>query len=196
MDDVRFVNSLEKHLLVIQYARGSAGNLVQRIIGADSQYYWDNDINNNEENIKDSLIWPDKGFRLQNSKLNTEEQLSACHTGYCNIFNDGDTTELIKNVQLVKKAMKNKQKLIVKTDFDIRSFNKSVPIVRIIGSPKRKIKATKPLEKVLEVNTLNIDINKLLFTDFDNEYEKLCSYLKLTPNNRVKIFIQIWLSKQ
>ena len=52
MDDVRFVNSLEKHLLVIQYARGSAGNLVQRIIGADSQYYWDNDINNNDKTNK------------------------------------------------------------------------------------------------------------------------------------------------
>jgi len=193
MDDIKFVNLLEKHLLIVQYARGSAGNLVQRIIGADQQYYWDSVINNAVDNNDNPIHWPDEGFRIQTSKLTIEEQRSACHTGFCNIFDDNDR-ELINNVQLAKKAVSNKQKLIVKTDFDIRSFNKSVPIVRVIGSPIRKIKCAKPLTEIIEDNTINIDINKLLQTT--EEYKKLCNFLSLTPNKNVQLFIESWLYRQ
>lgn len=196
MDDIKFVNLLEKHLLIVQYARGSAGNLVQRIIGADEQYYWDSVINNAVDNNDNPIHWPDEGFRIQTSKLTIEEQLSACHAGYCNIFDSSNNREFYKNTQLANKAIKNKQKLIVKTDFDIRSFNSSVPIVRLIGSPKRKIICAKSLTEVEEDNTLNIDINNLIYEDFDYEYSKLCNYLNLKPNKDVKKFINMWISKQ
>lgn len=196
MNDIKFVNLLEKHLLIVQYARGSAGNLVQRIIGADQQYYWDSVINNAVDNNDNPIHWPDEGFRIQTSNLTIEEQLSACHTGSCNIFDSSNNREFYQNVQLANKAIKNKQKLIVKTDFDIRSFNSSVPIVRLIGSPKRKIICAKSLTEVKEDNTLNIDINNLIYGDFDYEYSKLCNYLNLTPNKGVKKFINVWISKQ
>jgi hypothetical protein len=202
IDDIKFVNSTEHYMLIIQYARGSAGNLVQRIIGVDSKYYWDKEINNCPDEGINPLQWPVRslGFRLQDSKISREKQYSACHTGYCNIFDETNNKDIIKNIQLMRKAIKNKQKLIMKTDYDIRSFNKNVSIVRVIGTPVRKVACAKSLNPVIEDNTFNLYIEKLISNDYDifiKEYLQLCGYLDIEPKVKaVRNFIDIWLERQ
>ena len=202
INDIKFINYVEKHLLILQYAKGSAGNLVQRIIGADDKYYWDKEINNCPNDGINPLEWPinSLGFRLQDTKFSIEEQYSACHTGYCSIFGASDSKKLIKNAKLVTKAIQNKQKLMLKTDYDIRSFNKKVGIIRIIGTPIRKIICEKSLTPVIEDNTFNLYIENLLSYNYDSflkEYLQLCNYLHLEPKVKaVKDFINIWLERQ
>ena len=200
VDNDNFLIKASKHILVIEYTFGTAGNLVNRIIGSDSNYYWNKDINNSYEDSIDPLYWPLKGFIPQHRhRLTAEEQKATCHTGYCIL--SSDSNDLLMNCKLLYLAINNKSKLIIKTTDPVRYLSNSIPIVRVVGdSLIRKIYNKDPLEIEEHTHTFNLNINKLTSVDYNTflkEYLRLCKFLHIKPNiDKVRAFINIWLDKQ
>ena len=75
MNRKQILYNIQDKAIIIQYKMGSAGNLVQRIIGNDSKFYWDKILDNhiniqyvdyllstNKYERVDSLYWPEEGF--------------------------------------------------------------------------------------------------------------------------------------
>jgi hypothetical protein len=200
LEETALIKIAAPHILVIEYAFGTAGNLVHRIIGSNDKYYWDKCINNTYEDILDPLVWPEKGFKVQsNHRLKVDEQVNTCHTGYCGLFQDH--SDILNNTRLLKLAIKKNKKLILRSSNSIRHISDNISIVRIVGSSlTRKIFTKPPLEKEIHVNTFNLNINNLISSDyitFIKEYTYLCNFLSIEPTaEKVRTFINIWLDKQ
>ena len=66
------LKKLEDKALIVEYVRGSGGNLVQRIIASDNKFYWDADINNSFCKESNPIYWPEKGFIPQQKYVNND----------------------------------------------------------------------------------------------------------------------------
>lgn len=200
LEETALIKIAAPHILVIEYAFGTAGNLVHRIIGSNDKYYWDKCINNTYEDILDPLVWPEKGFKIQTPhRLDLEKQQRTCHTGYSNLFQDN--SDIVNNTRLLKLAIKNNKKLILRSSLPVRQLSDNLAIVRLVGDKlTRKIFTKPPLEKEIHVNTFNLNINNLISSDditFIKEYTYLCNFLSIEPTvEKVRTFINIWLDKQ
>jgi hypothetical protein len=202
LEESELITKAAQHLLIVEYAFGTAGNLIHRIIGSNNKYYWDEHINNAYDNTLDPLVWPEKGFRVQTPhKLDLEEQQRTCHTGYCSLFQYN--SDITHNIRYLKLAIKNNKKLILRShqQVPIRQLNDNLTIIRIVGDKlTRKIFTKPPLEKEIHVNTFNLNINNLISPDditFIKEYTYLCNFLYIEPTvKKVRTFINIWLDKQ
>ena len=64
------LKKLENKAIIIEYIRGSAGNLVGRIIASDNKFYWDHAINNSYEYESNPIKWPKGGYK---ARVNTCE---------------------------------------------------------------------------------------------------------------------------
>ena len=203
IDKEYLLKKASKHLLVVQYAFGTAGSLVTRIIGSSDKYYWDHVINNSYSDNIDPLYWPENGFIPQEHRLSAENQQRTCHTGYCTLFDDDDEDRDIPiNIKLLQKAIKNNQKLIFKAHEDVHEYSNEVRVVRVVGYsvPIRKIRTRPTLTVLNHYNTYNLDMSKLFSLDYDiffKEYLALCNFVDIVPNTeKVRTFINIWLDKQ
>lgn len=200
LEESELITNAAQHLLIIEYTFGTAGNLVNRIIGSNNKYYWDKHINNTYDNTLDPLVWPKKGFRVQTPhRLDLEKQQRTCHTGYSNLFQDN--SDIVNNTRLLKLAIKNNKKLILRSSLPVRQLSDNLAIVRLVGDKlTRKIFTKPPLEKEIHVNTFNLNINNLISSDditFIKEYTYLCNFLSIEPTvEKVRTFINIWLDKQ
>jgi hypothetical protein len=200
-DDIEFINKTYKHILVVEYAMGSAGNLVQRIIGIDKQFYWDKEINNTKEELN-PLEFPDSGFLYQEHMLTAAAQQYTCHTGYCAVLVQGLSSDLHINTKLLAKAVNKQKKLILRTHADVRDINKEAKVVRVVGDKlSRNFTITRdPFTPRYDNNTYNLNINNLLSQDYEifkKEYLQLCSWLNLSPSiNKVRAFILLWAELQ
>jgi|TARA_B110000211_G_scaffold55116_1_gene61234 hypothetical protein len=195
------LKKLENKAIIVEYIRGSGGNLVQRIIASDNKFYWDADINNSFTKESDPIYWPKKGFIPQQKYVNN----SACESDYSFFEVVVYTT---KGKSLLLKALKDNKMFSFKSHDSLRHLNNNIKIIRIVGINKREdrpiIYKTHPFKEfykpVTHPNTYNININNLTSKDyklFKIEYLALCRNLKLTPNVKpVRNFILEWISRQ
>ena len=58
----KLLKGIENKGIIIHYERGSAGNLVHRIIASHDPIYWSKLINNSYISESNPLKWPEKGF--------------------------------------------------------------------------------------------------------------------------------------
>ena len=211
MNRKQILYNIQDKAIIIQYKMGSAGNLVQRIIGNDSKFYWDKVLDNhiniqyvdyllstNKYERVDSLNWPEEGFN--------SSPYSACHSGDSFFFAPFDNSY---NHIKVKKLLISKI-FIFKSHEYLRPLNKNIIIIRIVGNTsklnRKLLKSTdsyqvnKALLPIKELNTYNLNINNLVSKDYNtflSEYKDLCTYLNIEIKiDKVKDFINIWRSKQ
>ena len=53
---MNLLSKLENKLIIIHFAKGSAGSLVHRVIGHDKSFYWHEDYNNYKST--EALVFP------------------------------------------------------------------------------------------------------------------------------------------
>ena len=216
MNRKQILYNIQDKAIIIQYKMGSAGNLVQRIIGNDSKFYWDKVLDNhiniqyvdyllstNKYERVDSLNWPEEGFN--------SSPYSACHSGDSFFFAPFDNSyNHIKVKKLLIRAIKVNKIFIFKSHEYLRPLNKNIIIIRIVGNTsklnRKLLKSTdsyqvnKALLPIKELNTYNLNINNLVSKDYNtflSEYKDLCTYLNIEIKiDKVKDFINIWRSKQ
>lgn len=216
MNRKQILYNIQDKAVIIQYKMGSAGNLVQRIIGNDSKFYWDKVLDNhiniqyvdyllstNKYERVDSLNWPEEGFN--------SSPYSACHSGDSFFFAPFDNSyNHIKVKKLLIRAIKVNKIFIFKSHEYLRPLNKNIIIIRIVGNTsklnRKLLKSTdsyqvnKALLPIKELNTYNLNINNLVSKDYNtflSEYKDLCTYLNIEMKiDKVKDFINIWRSKQ
>ena len=196
---------LENKAIIIDFVRGSAGNLIHRILGSHDPIYWSDAINNSYETENNSIEWPKKGY------IETYiDQGSTCHTEYSFIGEPPENKiyyRMCRNAEILK-AMKQNKIFVLLTHVDIRTLNKNIKVLRIVGDVNKlkrnhlyKTHIPKQFYKpTIEDNTYNLNINNLVdknYDIFEKEYLTLCSYLNLIPNTKsVRKFILVWRSKQ
>jgi len=190
------LKKLENKAIIIEYIRGSAGNLVGRIIASDNKFYWDHNINNSYEYESNPIRWPKRDYK---TRANT------CESRY-GWFDTTITS--VEGRNSILKAMKSKKLYIFRLNSSLRHLNNNIKIIRIVGINNRNnrpsLYTTHPVKEfykpIIHPNTYNLNINKLTSEDyaiFKKEYLALCSYLNLIPNTKeVKNFIDIWRIKQ
>ena len=216
MNRKQILYNIQDKAVIIQYKMGSAGNLVQRIIGNDSKFYWDKILDNhiniqyvdyllstNKYERVDSLNWPEEGFN--------NSPYSACHSGDSFFFAPFDNSYNHSRVKkLLIRAIKVNKIFIFKSHEYLRPLNKNIIIIRIVGNTsklnRKLLKSTdsyqvnKALLPIKELNTYNLNINNLVSKDYNtflSEYKDLCTYLNIEIKiDKVKDFINIWRSKQ
>ena len=190
------LKKLENKAIIIEYIRGSAGNLVGRIIASDNKFYWDHDMNNSYEYESNPIKWPKGDYK---ARANT------CESRYG--FFDTTITS-VEGRNSILKAMKSKKLYIFRLNSSLRHLNNNIKIIRIVGINNRNNRpslytthSVKEFYKPIKhPNTYNLNINNLTSTDyniFKKEYIGLCNNLNLTPNiEEVRNFILIWKDKQ
>jgi hypothetical protein len=199
----RIFKWLEGKSIIVRFERGSAGNLVHRILGSHEPIYWSHAINNAYESETNPLKWPKKGYIERFLAQN-----STCHTAHSFVeegHQNRTADRIQRNVQILK-AMKQNKIFVLLTHVDIRTLNKNIDIIRIVGDERRLRRKgiARPgrrfLEPIVEDNTYNLNINNLVdenYDIFEKEYLALCSQYKFTPNTKpVRDFILVWRSKQ
>ena len=196
---------LENKTIIIHFVRGSAGNLIHRVLGSHDSIYWSYEINNSYETENNSIKWPKKGY------IETYiDQGCTCHTGYSFIEEPHENKiyyRMCRNAEILK-AMKQDKTFVLQTHLDIRPLNKNIKVLRIVGDVNKlkrnhlyKTHTPKQFYKpTIEDNTYNLNINNLVdksYDIFEKEYLALCNQYKFTPNTKpVRDFILVWRSKQ
>ena len=190
------LKKLENKAIIIEYIRGSAGNLVGRIIASDNKFYWDHDMNNSYEYESNPIKWPKGDYK---ARANT------CESRYG--FFDTTITS-VEGRNSILKAMKAKKLYIFRSNSSLKHLNNTIKVIRIVGINNRNNRpslytthSVKEFYKpIIHPNTYNLNINKLTSQDyatFKKEYLALCNNLKLTPNVKpVRNFILEWVSRQ
>ena len=202
---IKLLKWLENKAIIIHFVRGSAGNLIHRVLGSHDSIYWSYEINNSYETENNSIKWPKKGY------IETYiDQGCTCHTGYSFIEEPHENKiyyRMCRNAEILK-AMKQDKTFVLQTHLDIRPLNKNIKVLRIVGDVNKlkrnhlyKTHTPKQFYKpTIEDNTYNLNINNLVdksYDIFEKEYLTLCSYLNLIPNTKpVRDFILVWRSKQ
>ena len=194
---------LENKSIVICFERGSAGNLVHRILGSHEPIYWSQGINNSYELETNPIKWPNKGY-IEHYM----DQGVTCHTGHSFIEegHQNRTTDRIYRNSEILKAVKQNKIFVFLSHVNIRTLNKNTQVLRIVGdeSRLRRKNIARPgrhfLQPIVEDNTYNLNINNLVdenYDIFEKEYLALCSQYKFTPNTKpVRDFILVWRNKQ
>ena len=195
------LKKLENKAIIIEYIRGSAGNLVQRIIASDSKFFWDAKLNNSYEYESNPIKWPNKGY-IPNEKYKNNSTCESEHS-----FFDTVITSVVGK-SLLLKALRQNKIFSFRMHITLRHLNNNIKIIRIVGINKLEdrpiIYETHPFKEfykpIKHPNTYNLNINNLTSTDyniFKKEYIGLCNNLNLTPNiEEVRNFILIWKDKQ
>ena len=117
---------LENKSIVICFERGSAGNLVHRILGSHDPIYWSQGVNNSHELETNPIKWPNKGY-IEHYM----DQGVTCHTGHSFIeegHQNRTADRIERNVQILK-AMKQNKIFVLLTHVDIRTLNKNIDIL-------------------------------------------------------------------
>ena len=194
----KLLQKIEDKAIILHYEKGSAGNLLHRIIAAsDSSIYWSKFINKSKSYIEDNkpLEW-------------SEKQFITCHTGHFFIEESHMNRALDRRHRdsEVIKAIKQKKIIVLQTHVDIRCLNKTIKVIRIVGdeSKLRRKGIARPgrrfLQPIIEDNTYNLNINNLVdenYDIFEKEYLALCNQYKFTPDVKaIRDFILLWRSKQ
>ena len=194
---------LENKSIVICFERGSAGNLVHRILGSHEPIYWSQGINNSYELETNPIKWPNKGY-IEHYM----DQGVTCHTGHSFIEegHQNRTTDRIYRNSEILKAVKQNKIFVFLSHVDIRTLNKNTQVIRIVGDEsklRRKNIARlgrRFLQPIVEDNTYNLNINNLVAENYDifkKEYLALCNQYNFIPNTEpVRKFILVWRSKQ
>ena len=200
---IKILKGIEDKGIIIHYERGSAGNLVHRIIASHDPIYWSKLINNSYISESNPLKWPEKGF--------IEYFIApdrVCHATYCFIEEEHQNKvadRIPRNSEILKAVRANKI-VVLQTQVDIRTLNKNIDVIRIVGDERRlrRKEIARPgryfLQPIVEDNTYNLNINNLVdenYDIFEKEYLALCNQYKFTPNTKpVRDFILVWRSKQ
>ena len=194
---------LEGKSIIIRFERGSAGNLVHRILGSHDLIYWSHAINNTYDSETNPLKWPKKGYIERFIAQN-----STCHTAHSFVEegHQNRKADRQKRDAQILKAVKQNKIFVLLTHVDIRPVNKNIDVIRIVGDERRLRRKgiARPgrhfLQPIVEDNTYNLNINNLVdenYDIFEKEYLALCNQYKLTPNTKpVRDFILVWRSKQ
>ena len=194
---------LENKSIVICFERGSAGNLVHRILGSHDPIYWSQGVNNSHELETNPIKWPNKGY-IEHYM----DQGVTCHTGHSFIEegHQNRTTDRIYRNSEILKAVKQNKIFVFLSHVNIRTLNKNTQVLRIVGdeSRLRRKNIARPgrhfLQPIVEDNTYNLNINNLVdenYDIFEKEYLALCNQYKFIPNTKpVRDFILVWRSKQ
>ena len=199
----KLLKGIEDKGIIIQYERGSAGNLVHRIIASHEPIYWSKLINNSYISESNPLKWPEKGFIEYSIAPDM-----VCHATYCFIEEEhqNKVAERIPRNSEILKALKTNKIVVLQSHVDIRCLNKNIQVIRIVGDEYklRRKGIARPgrhfLQPILEDNTYNLNINNLVdenYDIFEKEYLALCNQYKFIPNTKpVRDFILVWRSKQ
>ena len=197
---MKLLHKIANNLVIIHFAKGSAGCLVHRIIGHDKSFYWHRYYNN--FNSTDSLVFPMIDLKEDPSAIST------CHVSHSQLT--AIEQKIVKI--LILKALKNNKKTILREHYyDVKYVPDNIKIIRVVGD-KKKLSRT-ILEKthnhklpnsyfkpIIKHNVYNLNINNLTSIDYDvfkKEYLALCADLKLTPDVKpVRNFILEWVSRQ
>ena len=199
----KLLKGIEDKGIIIHYERGSAGNLVHRVLASHDPVYWSKLINNSYIPESNPLKWPEKGFIEYFIAPNR-----VCHATYCFIEEEHQNKKaerIYRNSEILK-ALKTNKIVVLQSHVDIRILNKNIQVIRIVGDERRlrRKEIARPgrhfLQSIVEDNTYNLNINNLVdgnYDIFEKEYLALCNQYKFTPNTRpVREFILIWRSKQ
>ena len=194
---------LENKAIIIHFERGSAGNLVHRVLGSHDPIYWSYEINNSYEIENNPIKWPKHGY----IEIHID-QSCTCHTGH-SFIEEGHQNRIhdriFRNSEILK-AMKQNKIFVFLSHVDIRTLNKDIRVLRIVGdeSKLRRKGIARPgrhfLQPIVEDNTYNLNINNLVdknYDIFEKEYLDLCNQYKFTSNTKaIRDFILVWRSKQ
>jgi len=199
----KLLKGIEDKGIIIHYERGSAGNLVHRVLASHDPVYWSKLINNSYIPESNPLKWPEKGFIEYFIAPNR-----VCHATYCFIEEEHQNKKaerIYRNSEILK-ALKTNKIVVLQSHVDIRILNKNIQVIRIVGDERRlrRKEIARPgrhfLQSIVEDNTYNLNINNLVdgnYDIFEKEYLALCNQYKFTPNTRpVREFILVWRSKQ
>ena len=196
---------LENKAIIIHFERGSAGNLVHRVLGSHDPIYWSYEINNSYEKENNPIKWPKHGY----IEIHID-QGCTCHTGHSFIEEAHENRihdRIFRNSEILK-AMKQNKTFVLLTHVDIRTLNRNIRVLRIVGDENKlkrnhlyKTHVPKQFHKpIIEDNTYNLNINNLVdenYDIFEKEYLALCNQYKFTPNTKpVRDFILVWRNKQ
>jgi hypothetical protein len=199
----KLLKGIEDKGIIIHYERGSAGNLVHRIIASHDTIYWSKLINNSYISESNPLKWPEKGF--------IEYFIApdrVCHATYCFIEEEHQNkiAERIPRNSEILKALKTNKIVVLQSHVDVRTLNKNIQVIRIVGDERRlrRKEIARPgrhfLQPIVEDNTYNLNINNLVDENYDifkKEYLALCNQYNFIPNTEpVRKFILVWRSKQ
>ena len=199
----KLLKGIEDKGIIIHYERGSAGNLVQRVVASHDTIYWSKLINNSYISESNPLKWPEKGF--------IEYFIApdrVCHATYCFIEEEHQNkiAERIPRNSEILKALKTNKIVVLQSHVDVRTLNKNIQVIRIVGDERRlrRKEIARPgrhfLQPIVEDNTYNLNINNLVDENYDifkKEYLALCNQYNFIPNTEpVRKFILIWRSKQ
>jgi len=194
----KLLKGIEDKGIIIYYEKGSAGNLLHRIIAASSSsVYWSKFINKSNSYIKDDkpLEW-------------SKEEFITCHTGHFFIEESHMSRVLDRRHRdsEVIKAIKQNKIIVLQTHVDIRCLNKNIKVLRIVGDEARLRRkgiartGRHFLQPIVEDNTYNLNINNLVDKNYDifkKEYLNLCSNYNFTSDVKaIRDFILLWRSKQ
>jgi len=201
---IKLLKWIENKGIIVHYERGSAGNLVQRVVASHNPVYWSKLINNSYIPESNPIKWPEKGF--MEDGLYTD---IVCHSTYSYIeeeHHQNRVADRISRDSEILKAIRANKIVVLKSHVDIRILNKNIYVIRIVGDEckLRRKNIARPgrhfLQPIVEDNTYNLNINNLVdksYDIFEKEYLALCNQYKFTPNTKpVRDFILVWRSKQ
>ena len=163
---------LENKAIIIHFERGSAGNLVHRVLGSHDPIYWSYEINNSYEKENNPIKWPKHGY----IEIHID-QGCTCHTGHSFIeeAHENRIHDRIFRNSKIHKAMKQNKTIVLLTHVEIRSLNRNIRVLRIVGD-ENKLKRNhlynthvpKQFHKpIIEDNTYNLNINNLVDENYD-----------------------------